>query len=266
MANLSFDKDKTKTRKCELRKMYEKFYCTSDNKCRYYGECSQGMNTECGYDSTYAAKVANNYDIKFDGKDIRILFVGKECPNKNEVFCPPARLSDFTGKGGVNGHYRETFKMLKKLLNYNPPDIRPYRDQNDHILQAFALTNAYRCAFKTNQNQRCRISNNDTQKKNCLKILKEELKTLEPTVVVIQTKAVDPHWLYLDAEETECEQLFYSDEKKCYIIWCDYPTTAKWNKQGRYGFEKIVGVLQNKGIIPKCDMTSAFDEEISDEL
>ena len=266
MVNLSFDKIKTEKRKSKLRKMYQEFYCSSDNKCKHYEECARGMYTENGYDSSYAAKVADNYDIKIDGKDTRIVIIGKECPNKNDSLCTPAKLADFTGKDTLNAHYRETFKMLKKLLNYNPPDTRPYRNQNDRILEAFALTNIYRCAFKEKPDQRQGIKNNDTQTKNCLKILKEELNILEPTVLVFQAEAADIYFLYPDANEAECTQLssytklFYSNKNKCYIIKCPHPRRPVWNSYGRDDFDIIIGILRDKRIIPIRDTTSAFDE------
>ena len=252
---INFDFTKTEERKYKLNKMYDKFYCDK-GKCQHYDTCSKEMCTKYSYSSSRCIKLGKYYDIKANGNDIRIVFVGKEGPNKQEAIGRPAKLSESLVKGRVTTHWLTSYKMICDMLNAEKyKSVRgPFRNQPDMCLQAFALTNVYRCAFKNKGlDQRTDIPNNEQQKNNCISILKEELSILNPTILVLQgIKVID---LFDDSEQIK-NGLFLrkTNSNFCYIIETHHPCWREkgknWEKTEHPIFIENVEYLRSKGILP----------------
>jgi len=263
---LKIEKEKTIQRKRELLTLYKNYYC-ENGICKLYKICSQQAVTDGlvnGYNSSFAAMVGDNYDIIVNGKAIRILIVGKEGRFKNECsnsLFSPKRLIGFLDEGKVNLHYRETYKMLCEMLNYNwvnnsIEDTNKFLYKQDSVLTCFALTNMYRCAFKEHSEQVSNIKNYPEQTKNCLEILKEEIKILEPTIIILQKSGFTADDISPDSTEI-FETIYYSNALKAYIIESIHPRNyGKWYNDGYPKFSKAVSRLRLLEALPPLDFST----------
>ena len=263
--DIYFDTNKTEQRRRKLNDIYNEFYC-DNQRCKYYNECSQEPTSKGfinGYDSSYSAKLGEWYDLYINGKPLRIVVVGKEAPSKSLPLSKPARLSDFkseNGKGRVNKHYQETYKMLCYMFNHSSG--KKLVQQQGAVLKAFCLTNLYRCAFKKNPNDRTGLKNNVTQFQNCRKILQKELQVLEPTILILQNRELKAIAFYPDSELISgSDRLYYSRQNDCYIIESAHPCVqnSTWYKFEFPLFKKQVNYLQNLGVLPTEDVYVVFD-------
>lgn len=269
--NIQCDTAKTKERKQQLKEMYDRYY--QDGICKYYDLCSQNAindgNTK-GYHSSYAVSIGDNYDFCFNHEAIRILFVGKEGRNRNCDIDQAARLSSFLPEGKVNLHYQETYKMLCEMLNYNWKDGRcsdsnKYLYKPDANLTCYALTNLYRCAFKKCPSQVSNIKNYPPQDEHCLAILKEEIKILQPTIIVLQKNGLRATAIAPDAtpckDEANDEVYGVYKSENTYIIETIHPRNfGKWYKTYKPLFSKALTYLRTIGKLP------ALDCDTTDEL
>lgn len=254
----------------KIREVYEYYYGSigEEKKCKYSEQCSASAKYHCGYRSSFAARVGENYGVSIPGIKIpRIVIIGKE--NRYEDTTPnkrPARLKDWNNSR-VNRHYIETFKQLKALLNFNTAETKSYKSQNDCILTCFALSNIYRCAFKEYDDQTVGIKNSAVQKACCSEILRAELAVLEPEIILLQnTKkfefTISPEAILPDCRQVaaeHCKGLYYSETTCRYIIVTAYPAQKFWNDKecpwNHWNFERAVLYLRSIGAIPDSDTT-----------
>ena len=247
-------------RKELVEKVYKKYYKCDDNKCIHFSECSEKALKKyiVDWDSSYAAKVGDNYPLKINGKEVRIVVVGKESKHKGVPCDRPAYLNEAN-----NLHYVRTYEILCEMLNYNWKDGRiedcnNYSDMSDSNLSAFALTNRYRCAFKKVKGDTSAI-NYKKQTANCLNILREELEILKPTVLVIQNSSFNAKNLFNQAESVDqVKNLYYDRGRNCYIIITVHPSREHFlgkikKEEVTKDFSSAVKYLRKEGRLPKED-------------
>ncbi len=258
---LRSNKEKTIHRKNALSELYNNYYCEK-GVCKYYKTCSKQAladNLTAGYDSSLAAMVGENYDIEINDEKIRILIVGKEGRNKNDLQYSPKRLLGFLNEGKVNLHYRETYKMLCEMFNYNwnndsIADSNKFLFKPDSVLTCFSLTNLYRCAFKKYPEQVKGVKNYPIQTENCLELLIEEIRILEPTIIILQKAGLHASDISRDAVELT-DTLFYSETIDSYIIETIHPSNyGKWYNEAYPRFSRDVKKLRLLNKLPPEDL------------
>lgn len=247
-----------KIRKELVEKVYKKYYKCDDNKCIFFSECSEKALKKyiVDWDSSYAAKVGDNYPLKINGKEVRIVVVGKESKCKGVPYDKPAYLNEAN-----NLHYVRTYEILCEMLNYNWQEGKiktgnNYSNMPDSDLSAFVLTNRYRCAFKK---VKCGTStiNYKKQTANCLNILREELEILKPTVLVIQNSNFNVKNLFNQAETVDkVKNLYYDQDRNCYIIITVHPSREHYlgkNEKEKVmkDFSNAIKYLREEGRLPK---------------
>lgn len=206
-SNVSFDNETTVKRKVKLQELYNDYYY--GNKCNYFDSCSASLRTKSSEHwavNDWSARVGKNYDLTINGKKVRILIIGKESKNFLE------KLSEPSGWWPeINRHYSITYQTLKDMFSYYP------KNNNNPVLTMFTLTNVQRCAFRKYKDQTSGIPNTKEQTINCTKITQEEIKILEPTVILIQFDELSAYDLFCDIERCE-GKVYYSKKAKCYIL------------------------------------------------
>ena len=251
--------------------MYYNYF--KSGTCLYAKRCL--LNTTKGYHSSRALRIGENYDFEINGIPTRILFMGKESPADEATKAIPRTATlvevaedwalSHNGEKRVNLHYQETYKMLCYMLNYNPSQIRLFRDREDNVLQYFALTNRYRCK---QDDGRTHITNNYEQKTNCLKILQEEIHIMRPTIIVLQLQETTSKDLFSDDKnlsiklnDADAERVVYSPKYECYVVETIHPNTrgAWWKHKPK--FIKSIDYLKNIGVLPS--KTIDLTEEIN---
>lgn len=189
-----------------------------------------------------------------------MLFIGKEdvsCIDEENETEPRSFLEI------KNQHYIGTKHILAALLGYyNVDDITNYQNKAVHfdkekdLHKHFAFTNHYHCAFKktSEKGKRHGIVSTKVMWENCAAIVKKEIATLCPDVVIIQSgwsarKEVALKsrigWLksYFEdewniSEDPEIFGLYEAKNrngKTCYIIGSYHPSFHQWNNDTYLG-------------------------------
>ena len=249
---------RTIERKAALESCYTAFY-RHEQGCRFFEHCSDGLVDKFpnGYRFSKTVSLGVHYDLTIDGLDVRILFIGKEGRSGRNALRQPARLTDFREEKKVNLHYRETYKMLCEMLGYNYEngklkDHSKFLCKPDANLACYALTNLYRCAFKQHDSDVKSIPNTKAQTANCLTILREELRILEPTVIILQKADLRAVHIAPDAivVEKACG-LYVSESLQAYLIETSHPSNfGKWYRESKPRFSRAVNALRARGALP----------------
>lgn len=249
------DPERSAQRKEALKELYARWF--AGDTCRHFAACSAKMRSECSCfweKNDFSARVGDYYDLYYNEMPIRILMIGKEGLSVQSQVRPPARLME-----KMNRHYSVTFRTLKKMLNYWPRE-----KSHDAVLQTYALTNMYSCAFKTKQGQTTGIPNSDLQKVNCAALRREEIRILEPTIVVIQNGSLKADCLFDDT----CNLLprphgavAYSAAFGCHILETAHPSCRSypWVRD----LDDCIDFLRKTGALPPIEISTT---EILDEL
>lgn len=286
--NITSDKKAYEQIMADLENLYKNKFYICENKCIHYAYCFEKAKEKGyidGWDSDYAAKVGKNYPLQIDNKEIRIVVIGKEGLGWNDKLTPPAQL-----KGAYNHHYRETYKVLCEMLNYNwnveekKNKIEDeFKNRPDEVLTAFTLTNTYRCSFaKKYLKEQKKKQNEDTeqyaytlyrtnsQNKHCIKILRRELEILNPTILFIQNAGLSANRIFDDKGvypnavlKRICEKKDKKDQwsftfshyvnegNECYIIQTVHPTCyGRWYYFTENYLSKIIDYLREKNKLP----------------
>lgn len=257
------NKTRVKEIKDGIAKLYNEQYY-QNGTCIFFQDCKKGIQTNInnGYVFSFAARIGENYSLQLGDEQIRIVVVGKENPRRNLINTPPARLIEWENiKRGVNLHYRETYRLLCAMLNYNwdsenrcLADHKKYVYKPDAVLTAFTLTNQYRCAFKDYPDQVRNIKNTPTQEKNCTLFLKNELEVLNPTILVIQTDKLKATDIFGGNGLIPCANIdgFYlHQETGCHIIEMVHPAFIKgWYKENFPRLLDAIDYLRGENKLP----------------
>lgn len=287
--NISSDKNSYEQIKNDLEKLYKSYYCSNNGACKYYDDClkaAQENNYEPKYNFNHAVRLGENYPLIVNDKEVRIVVIGKESLEENTSVESPGRLAvNFDKIGGVNPHYRETYRILCKLMNYNwdfekNENIEKgnYRRRPDAALTAFALTNMYRCAFGEYNKKGFKIHRTDEQHKRCGEILRKEIEILKPTILLIQNADLKAKYIFpetnirkISEKNNDKGRLIYNfssckdkDNNECYIIQTVHPTCyGRWYDFVNNYLTDVVNYLREKGALPDLStecMTAKLNE------
>ena len=187
MIKWKFDEKATKTRYDKLKRYYEIHRLNADKfKCKDVASCEKSQPN--GIQNQYkggTAGLSPFYDVKYKGKSVRVLIVGKESGYKpNETYRTTPNF-DARNKavleviyGGRNNHIEGTLDALKEIFQIN----------TNYIYASYALSNVLRCSFQVENKFTHRTAVHDTaqMRSNCFEYLVEEIKILEPTVLITQ--------------------------------------------------------------------------------
>ena len=237
-SNVVADTESTDNRRQRLNNLYNRLYC--DGKCKNAKECENSIHMrscENWIKNDWSAKIGDNYDLTINEKPVRILIIGKEGKSFSDCLTKPSRWW-----AEINRHYKLTYNLLKDIFSYWPKN-----DADDIVLTMFALTNTYSCAFRRYKDQTKGIKNSEIQRRNCSEIRREEIKILEPTLIVIQYDYLTATDLCNDAANC-CGKVYYSKEFNCYIIESSHPSCRKhpWKKD----LDESISYLKNNGVLP----------------
>ena len=180
---------KTQERIKKLQVYYDKNGLNADNFfCESFSDCSKSINLK-KFMKQFAgatAAVMPFYDLEFEGKEVRILIIGKEHGYMsnlkfgilpNFIAFNETVLNCINWKN-MNNHMKGTRDILKYIFNI----------ESENVLSAYTLSDVYRCSFQK-IDKFSKISNvNSTKcmKDNCIKHLIAEIKILEPTLIITQ--------------------------------------------------------------------------------
>lgn len=186
MIKWEFDEKTTRTRYEKLKRYYEIKGLNADNfNCKHYAACEKSQPN--GVHNQYkggTAGLSPFYDVKYKGKEVRVLVVGKESAytpaesygtTNNFIDRSKALLERING--ARNPHIEGTLITLKKI----------FQVKTKYIFASYALSNALKCAFQIKNKMNKRTTRDNVQmKNNCFEYLVEEIKILEPTVLITQ--------------------------------------------------------------------------------
>jgi hypothetical protein len=155
--------------------------------CPFFTACaaSQKPGTVKQY-SGGTAGLMPFYDAEYKGNPIRVLIVGKEsgymCNSEygtSENFDTTTRnLLKCINWRQKNNHIRGTLITLQRIFSVD----------SEYIYASYALSDALRCAFQA-QDRAGNLSavlDTSVMRSNCLGYLIDEIKILEPTLVIVQ--------------------------------------------------------------------------------
>lgn len=188
MSGWKFDEEKTRQRYKALRKYYREQELNADSfACKYWPACSGSHTSEVVHlFSGFTAGLSPFYDVSYQGTPIRVLIVGKETkhdpsqrfgtwPHFGE--CPWGHDLYFYG-GTRTSHIKGTLLTLQRI----------YGVTSDYVYASYALSNALRCGFQDTGNVKDKSSLTTTKImwQNCPGYLVDEIKILEPTLIITQ--------------------------------------------------------------------------------
>lgn len=174
----------------ELSKMYSEKYFCCNGVCKFYSECSKKQNLENISFRQDRVKLGKNY-----GNGVpRILFVGIEGLHYGSTDLDSNlivnRISNPAGKEAVNPHYNGVKYILGYLLasehNNTNKVGKNICSEYDKYTDRFALTNFYKCAFPKQKKQVSGLPHKKAMQQYCQQILIDEIKILEPEIIIIQ--------------------------------------------------------------------------------
>jgi hypothetical protein len=188
MNKWQFNTEKTKVRFSALKNYYKVNGLSPDDfHCRYFSECSssQGMGTKKQYAGGTACLMPF-YDVAYNGKEVRVLIIGEEtgymANTKYGTFdnldIHRRTILNCTNWRGKNNHIKGTLITLQRI----------FEAETEYIYASFALSNLLRCAFqaKENLNKVSNVKDTPIMRRNCLTHLIDEIKILDPTLIIIQ--------------------------------------------------------------------------------
>lgn len=194
-----------------LKSIYKDFY-SDDGKCPYYEMCSKNIPaTKYAFD--YSTKVGTEY-----GKHNlpKVLFIGQEGTQMHNEFSLPVDSLVNVSKY----HYPRTLWSLTKIYTGENVDISELNQEKYlKYLKTLALTNYYKCAFfkeaTTNIERDSGLYHTAAMKKNCYKLLINEIKSLEPDLIVVQGRFTNRYfWNEMDNCFGDGKELYISEDKK----------------------------------------------------
>jgi len=183
-----FDKEKTDRRISLLNEYYaEQGLNACDFRCSRYFECekSQNKNTLKQFSGGTSA-VMPLFDVMYNDMPIRVLVIGKETGYMKNSEYGTSKNFETNNLNALNcinwekknNHIKGTLYILQYIYNI----------KTEYVYSSYALTNMLRCSFQS-LDKFCNVSGTkDTQKmrENCVIHLINEIKILEPTIIITQ--------------------------------------------------------------------------------
>ncbi|WP_055404851.1 MULTISPECIES: hypothetical protein [unclassified Mycobacterium] len=211
---ITADRAATRSRIAKLRRYVEKNLLTeTDFVCSHQADCRHSCRPGDSFREGTMSHVGRHFDLRADGKPLRIVVVGQEsgfpkgAPALQSHVTLDARyqqVHDVTGlekryyttntHKGRNPHMRGTTTALRILMGTDAGTdregefVKPGNDKPFHIFDGFALVNRLLCSAAPPGSSNGRPTG--TMFRNCSEHFSATMKILEPTIVIIQGRAV----------------------------------------------------------------------------
>ena len=183
--------------------------------CPHYDECLRSRRPGDEFREGTMSHVGKHYDLRLDGQPLRIVVVGQESgwpkDAHGQLFARRVTLDDRykqvhdvsgiqrryyaeSGFPGRNPHMRGTTSALRVLLgkelgsDYDGEVVRPANGRPFHLFDAFALVNRLLCSAGPAHSSQGHPTR--TMLSNCDIHFGATMRILEPTLVILQGKAV----------------------------------------------------------------------------
>jgi hypothetical protein len=172
------------------------------------------------------AHVGEDYDVRFDGKELRIMFVGYDqgncCAGLEEY-----RQSIQCFHSAINPHYKGIIKVMMEVFQQEC-DSETDKHLWKPLLRRMVQTNATRCcAPREGSNSRRTMACNTTEdmRRKCWPHFKREIEILKPTIMFFHGASLKtPFMDDLKRDGVSCEPLDGELGEHCYLLkwtWAD---------------------------------------------
>jgi hypothetical protein len=181
--------------------------------CSYHDSCADSCRPGDAFRTGTMSHVGRHFDLFVDDKPLRIVVVGqesgfpKDAPEWASGVTLAARYEQVHDDSGLERHYyregehpgrnphmRGTTSALRVLLgqglgtDYAGEFVHPLKGKPFHIFDGFALVNRLLCSAGSVNSSQGRPT--ATMFSNCTNHFSATLKILQPTIVILQGKAV----------------------------------------------------------------------------
>jgi len=241
MTGWVFDEEKTQQRYHALRQYYRERGLNAESfSCKYWPECSLSAKLRSPdlfhQYSGGTAGLSPFYDVRYQEKEIRVLIIGKEeshNPHKTYGTSP-----NFDARSKVclttiysyshtrTNHIKGTLLTLRRIFGV----------ESDYVYASYSLSNVLRCAFQKPSvaKSTSALQDTSTMRRNCMGYLVDEIRILEPTIIITQGAwAVDSRWSFI----AQLEDSF--GRAKCLM------TNQSNGKYGLYEFPKFMCITSH---------------------
>lgn len=169
------------------------------------------------------AHVGEEYDLTFDSRELRILFVGYDYGNSADWL--ESRRDDIQSYGGsLNPHYKGIVKVLLEIFQVrcqSEEDVGAWKP----LLRRMSQTNATRCCAP--RDGRMRTNMPAITHTNCWTHFKAEIQILEPTIMFFHGAGLRKSFLQCLSHETHppmVSPLFPELGQHCHVVEWRYFT------------------------------------------
>ena len=233
-----------------------KRYRFDKQQCTYCSECHK-------VPQDWKLKLQNQHaqvGTDYPQSEPKIVFVGLEGLSGVTEVEPPSSTA-------YNPHFKGVRFVAEYILNSvsdKPVPVNALKGslkavQSDEYTDRIALVNMYKCAFNNSRNNAKGLYHSEGMKKNCQKILLDEIEILKPDVLVIQIKSGIPDGFIEAFEERfgKSEEIVEHGWTSAYnhndmiVVWTYHgsadPTPESWSwandRQARYINKDLIPVL-----------------------
>lgn len=263
MGVISFEKEKTERRLLALEQYAkEAGISPSGFRCHRLKDCDSSLAADlrltpenCGG----LAHVGENYDVVVDGKELRILFVGKDYGwGRSELRERQTEIQNYSGE--PNPHYKGIIKVLMEIFQE-----RCDKTSWHHLLRDMSQTNATRCtAPRQSQKGTPFMKSNitHTMRMNCWGHFRKEIEVLEPTLMwfhdadaqstllqSIREEGLSPTDLFELQECKQVEWTIFPRPFKSVLAFFHHPAFGHFGRQWRFATD-VIARLREKGYLP----------------
>lgn len=191
MTNWTFDEQRTQQRYHELRQYYQERGLNADSfACNYWRECSHSAESRSQeLVRQYRGGTAGLcpfYDVRYQGREIRVLVIGKEESYDREKPFRTSSNFDVRSQNCLTTIYSQsrTFHIRGTLLTLQ----RIFGVESEYVYASYALSNVLRCAFQKRNiaENTTGLQDTPTMRQNCMGYLADEIRILEPTLIITQ--------------------------------------------------------------------------------
>lgn len=198
MSRVEFKPEETKKRIAKLKDYYDEHFKVCTNGCKNFEKCSNGFKKELVLRESFndSIRVGKYYDTYVDGNPLRLLIVGIEVISKTGRTFEQKNKRPFRLNECHNNHIVGTLETLLRIYGVDVNVQKNWKEhisvKNDLLYDSYALTNAFKCVFKTKEN-----GDNKAGPKNrmmydkCYEHLISELNILDPTIIITQGRWSD---------------------------------------------------------------------------
>jgi uracil-DNA glycosylase len=202
----------TAQRTAALAAYYHRHVLTDDTfLCQHCAACKASYTNKDGrYSAGQLNAPGTHYDLIADGKPLRIVVVGQESgtglahttmADRRAALAQTAAEQRFVAEAGYTArtqHMKGITNVLRLLLgkelgtNYVDEFVTLADGSAVHLLHCFALVNYLLCSAHSTKRSK-RGESTTTMRRNCNEHFRATLEILEPTVVIVEGKAMWPH-------------------------------------------------------------------------